>query len=605
MTFSFGRFHLDPRTRVLRLENRELALQPRVFDLLVYLLENRARVVPKDELLDALWPGVTVTEASLQRAVSLARATLRQGGLDDAIRSFARVGYRFCPEVVVQEPAIDKLQAESRGDASAPPDMTRTAAAAVAARRWAEAASLYQKADSAAPLEGDDLARWALALECLGRPSEAIPLLTRAVSSHALAGRDAASATSALVLARLHLERGETAVCKGWLARAERLIAAQTESREQGLLLWMQARVASDDGEPERARDLADRAYEIGRRLRDPEVESLGLIYRGFYKLCLGDTRGGLQDQDHAAALGLSSDIDPVAGSTIYCNILWSCRSFGDWARALQWTLGYRQWCMSTQMGFSGACQLHRAETLGVCGPLSDALAHVTEALERLPADAPWAVGDAQRVLGDIHAMIGDDAAAMACYERAYALGWNAEPGHAMLLLERGEAEAAYASLERSLVGTSWWTLQRQGILLAHLALAAACAGRTERAQALVDDLIGQSERWPIPSIRGLANEAAGILAIQGGRPEDAIRHLHLARQLWTSAESRYQAARLRLRIAELLLARGDAPGAATELRVASAAADELGSRKLQARCAALCRQVGESGAAGRLAGAV
>ena len=77
----FASFELDRDGRALRLDGREIPLQPRVFDLLLYLVEHQDRVVSKEELLDALWPGVVVTESSLQRAVSLARAALQQGGL--------------------------------------------------------------------------------------------------------------------------------------------------------------------------------------------------------------------------------------------------------------------------------------------------------------------------------------------------------------------------------------------------------------------------------------------------------------------------------------------------------------------------------------------
>jgi tetratricopeptide (TPR) repeat protein len=243
-------------------------------------------------------------------------------------------------------------------------------------------------------------------------------------------------------------------------------------------------------------------------------------------------------------------------------------------------------------MGYSGACQLHHAEVLGIQGTLEDASNYVTDALGRLPGDAPWALGDAHRVLGDIEAAIGNDDAAMEEYEKAYAFGWDTEPGHAMLLLERGDADAAYASLERSLVGNGWWTLQRQGILLAHLALVAAAAGKVARAQALVDDLCGQAHRWPMPSIRALTSEAAAELALGRGDREEAIRHLHLARQLWTSIDSRYHAARLRVRIAELLLESGDPSGASTELRAACSAATQLGSRKLEGRCDILRQQM-------------
>ena len=65
MIFRFGRFELDEATRELRLGTRVMEMQPRMFDLLVYLVRNHERVVPKDELLSAIWPEVIVTAAGL------------------------------------------------------------------------------------------------------------------------------------------------------------------------------------------------------------------------------------------------------------------------------------------------------------------------------------------------------------------------------------------------------------------------------------------------------------------------------------------------------------------------------------------------------------
>ena len=507
MTFEFGPFHLDEPGRVLRLAEREMPLQPRVFDLLVYLVRSRTRVVSKDELLDALWPGVTVTEGSLQRAVSTLRAVLREGGMEEAIRSFHRIGYRFCISA--------ELQVAERLEAGADHEQHGLVAAqrATSEQRWDDAIALYTRADIATALEGPDLDRWALSLQCLGKPSVAIPILIRSAAAHTQEGNADAAAAAAVALSTIHLERGEAAVAKGWLARAQDLVAEQNDSLAVGRVLWMQSRIAAVEGDPQGALKLAEAAYEFGQRLGSVEIEALGLMYRGFYKLSLGNTRGGLADQDHAGALALSGTLDPITGGILYCNILWACRTFGDWARANEWTLGYQKFCTASRMGFSGSCQLHRAEVLGVQGSLPDAVAHLNDALTRLADDAPWALGDAHRVLGDIQAAIGDAGAAFTAYEKAYSLGWDPEPGHAMLLLERGEAEAAFVSLERSLIGQSWWTLQRQGMLLAHLALAAAHAGRYERAQILIDDLAGQAERWPMPSIRALTNEASAFLS--------------------------------------------------------------------------------------------
>src|SRR5687768_5777328 len=95
MQLHFGPFVLDEEARALMLRGKAKHVQPRVFDLLAYLVKNAGRVVPKDELLDALWPNVTVTESSLQQAASLARRVLAEGGIGAALRNFVRHGYRF------------------------------------------------------------------------------------------------------------------------------------------------------------------------------------------------------------------------------------------------------------------------------------------------------------------------------------------------------------------------------------------------------------------------------------------------------------------------------------------------------------------------------
>ena len=81
MAWRFGPFELDEASRVVTCARQEVPLQPRVFDLLVYLVRNSSRVVSKEELLEAIWPNVIVTDNSLQRAVSALRGALRTRGL--------------------------------------------------------------------------------------------------------------------------------------------------------------------------------------------------------------------------------------------------------------------------------------------------------------------------------------------------------------------------------------------------------------------------------------------------------------------------------------------------------------------------------------------
>ncbi|WP_027571171.1 winged helix-turn-helix domain-containing protein [Bradyrhizobium sp. WSM1743] len=587
MTLRFGPFELDEAGRALIHAQREVALQPRVFDLLVYLTRNRDRVVTKEELLDTLWPDVTVTDNSLQRAVSILRGVLRKGGMDSAIRNMPGRGYRFCIDGLSESRVAPETTNEQG------PDVRAQAQCATAVQAWDKAAALFEAADAVQPLDGADLHQWALALQCTGKADAALPLLARAVAAHTTAGNVPLAVVDAVTLSCLHFERGQAAIAKGWLARAEDWASEIEDPATTALTLWMKSKVAAFDGEPEQALSLADIAYSTVRHKDAVGIEALSLAYRGFYRLCLGDTRAGLADQDLAAAMALSSgDIDPIVGGILYCNILWAARMFGDWARADQWTQGYQKYCTESGMELTGSCQLHRSEVLGVRGSLGEALSRIQDSLARLTSDAPWAIGDANRVLADVQAAIGNDDAALEAYEKAYALGWCPEPGRAMLLLERGEAEAAYASLERSLIGKTWWTLQRRGILFAHLALAAAHTGRHEQALELIEELSGSPDRWPMPSIRALTNEAQSVLADVRDDYDSALRHLHLARQLWSSIDGRVQAVRLRLRIATLQLAHDDVRGASAEIHAAQLVAVELGSRKFEAECAALRREV-------------
>ena len=80
-------------------------VQPKVWAFLRLLAENAHRVVPKDEILERLWPDVIVAEGSLQRLASLARDAL---GDEERLRTIRGVGYQLAAEVHVdQEPGED------------------------------------------------------------------------------------------------------------------------------------------------------------------------------------------------------------------------------------------------------------------------------------------------------------------------------------------------------------------------------------------------------------------------------------------------------------------------------------------------------------------
>jgi TolB-like protein len=96
MQLVFGDCVLDPGRRELTRGSEAVALGPQVFDLLLYLVENRERVVSRDEVLDAVWSGRIVSESTLTSHINAARKAIGDSGQDQRlIRTVARKGFRF------------------------------------------------------------------------------------------------------------------------------------------------------------------------------------------------------------------------------------------------------------------------------------------------------------------------------------------------------------------------------------------------------------------------------------------------------------------------------------------------------------------------------
>ncbi len=100
MRFLLGDHVGDTARRELSRGGAQIALEPQVFDVLVYLLQNRERVVSKDDLLASVWGRRIVSDATLDsRTTAARRAVGDSGAAQTLIRTFARKGVRFIGEV--------------------------------------------------------------------------------------------------------------------------------------------------------------------------------------------------------------------------------------------------------------------------------------------------------------------------------------------------------------------------------------------------------------------------------------------------------------------------------------------------------------------------
>ena len=100
MTWHFGEFSLDPARRELSRGAEPIGVEPQVFDLLVTLIENRERVVSKEDLIARVWGGRAVSDSTLTSRINAARKAIGDDGdAQRLIRTIAKKGLRFVGEV--------------------------------------------------------------------------------------------------------------------------------------------------------------------------------------------------------------------------------------------------------------------------------------------------------------------------------------------------------------------------------------------------------------------------------------------------------------------------------------------------------------------------
>ena len=96
VVLEFGDYRLDIARRELRRDGDLITLEPKVFDLLAFLVQNRDRVVSKDDLLQAVWGGRIVSESALTTRINAVRRVLGDDGTSQQlVRTFTRKGIRF------------------------------------------------------------------------------------------------------------------------------------------------------------------------------------------------------------------------------------------------------------------------------------------------------------------------------------------------------------------------------------------------------------------------------------------------------------------------------------------------------------------------------
>jgi DNA-binding winged helix-turn-helix (wHTH) protein len=127
MIFSFGAYQLDTATAELRCNGAALPVEPQVLAVLRLLIEQRDRLVSKDELLERVWGGRIVSDAAVASRIKSARQAIGDSGdAQRLIRTVSKLGFRFVGDVTIAHRSSPQLPDEALQPA---PDTQRNDAA--------------------------------------------------------------------------------------------------------------------------------------------------------------------------------------------------------------------------------------------------------------------------------------------------------------------------------------------------------------------------------------------------------------------------------------------------------------------------------------------
>ncbi len=463
------------------------------------------------------------------------------------------------------------------------PDHLRKGRETYALHAWDEAYHAFLCADEATPLEADDLEQLATAAYLIGRELEFQRLIERLHQVHLEADDSERAARCAFWLALSFLFRGDVGQSNAWSARGHRLVQDR-DCVDRGYMLLAAATQLLHDGQAESAHGAATEAAVIGERYHDIDLTAAARHLQGKAFVRQGRVAPGLKLLDETMLGVIAGELSPMMTGLIYCSVIQACRDVHEVRRAREWTFALSRWCeqQSEIVAFTGVCLVHRSEIMQFHGAWAEALDEAFRACDRARQSARKPPGAALYQQAEIYRLRGECAKADEAYRDASRLGYEPQPGLALLRLAQGRTDAASASIRRLLISTTD-RLQRGRLLPAYLEIMLA-AGDVENSRNACQELQALAEAFDTEILRAVAEQAEGAFALGHGEPQAAIAPLRRAFELWARLEAPYEAARVRVLVGQACQALGDDEAAELEFDAARSVFVQLGAQPDLAR---------------------
>ncbi|MDW4550289.1 LuxR C-terminal-related transcriptional regulator [Defluviimonas sp. D31] len=447
---------------------------------------------------------------------------------------------------------------------------------------------------SGAIVDGDSLRDYATAAYMTGREDTYLDLMGRAFDAYTDTKAPREAARTAFWIGLTLLFRHEHGRGGGWLARAGHVLQeAGTDCAEAGYLLLPKVETSFGAGDNHAAVDFAQKALEIGERYGDEDLSAIARHLVGRAQLALGDLHKGLSSLDETMVATTEGRLSPIVTGLIYCSVIEACQRYQILRRASEWTEALSSWCAKQPelVAFTGRCLIHRSEILMFDGRWPEAESEARVAIKRLTAGpAAHHAGPAHYQQGELHRLRGAYDAADESYRKASALGFDPQPGLALMRLRQGSGQSAAAAIRRALAATDAPT-ERMRLLGAAVEIALGLK-KLDEARAFCEEMQALAETYPSDAVAASLAEMQGDLAAQDDLPEQAVKFYARSTGLWRNLACPYRLARVRLRSARACGALGDVDGAMAEARAAGTAFASLGAEPERQDADALIREL-------------
>jgi class 3 adenylate cyclase len=463
---------------------------------------------------------------------------------------------------------------------SAEAEPLREAYGALERHDWHQAFDSFGKADDAAVLTGSDLEAWAGAAWFSAHADQGIEATERAFKAHLADENRIRAAYVAFDLSRQYSYKMQFSIASAWLHRAEKLLETEPETYVHGYLALAQGAAAREARDIDSALKLAELAIQIGARSSDADLQASGLTALGSLKILIGDTSEGFALMEEAAVAAVNGELSPFITGVTYCAMISTCRDLSDYQRASEWTEATERWCERQSVsGFPGVCRVHRAEVVAVSGAWERAEQELRQATEELAAyHASPPMADGFHAIGEIRLRMGDLPGAEEAFRQAHSLGRNPQPGLALTRLAQGNPRSAATAINSALTEATWDKWARTRLLPAQVEIAVA-VGDLSLARQAAEELKGLVEAYTSPAMHAVKHETWGRVLLAEGDAAGAAGELRTGIRDWRTVGAPYEVARARALLASALRATHDEDAADLELVAARDEFVRLGAR--------------------------